>query len=282
MKMIEITWSSADELLRDYDKHIKEGGLFVRKPVDVPPNTVCELVLFHPKSGRRMVSRGKVVFAGPASTGIEIDGFSPAVLALFSDFVFEQSPMEQTATPTSWTREPSLSPNTSSFQTAARGVTQPNRPLAAIAPEQTSATWHKAPSAVGIDLNVHERVRHLGLADRRRLAMNGNLSERMALEKAYSKDVWELLLRNPQITVAEVAHIARMGTLPIPQVDAIVVNAAWLANAQVRRALLSNPRLQGHSISVVLRACPRSELKLIQQQHGYPQGVREAAKKLEA
>lgn len=281
MKMIEITWKSADELLHDFNKHIKEGGLFLRKPVDVAPNTICELILIHPHSERRLIHRGKVVFVGPASTGIEIEGFNPNVLTIFSDFVFEQSPLEKTSTPSTWIREASAHTSSKTFGSTVRSPTLTSQP-SVVEAHETSASWRREPSASArLDLNVHERVRHLGLADRRRLATTGNLSERTALEKAYGKDVWELLLRNPQITVAEVARIARMGTLPIPLVDSIVLNPGWLANPQVRRALLSNPRLQGHSITTVLKACARNELRMIQQQRGYPSGVRDAARKLD-
>src|SRR2546423_6113514 len=91
--------------------------------------------------------------------------------------------------------------------------------------------------------NVHERLRGLTLVEQIRIAQHGEMHERIVLERMYHKTVWEPLLRNPRITGPEVARIARMGALPRPQLETIVSNGAWLQVPEVRRALLSNPRL---------------------------------------
>jgi hypothetical protein len=106
------------------------------------------------------------------------------------------------------------------------------------------------------------------------------MSVRIALERMYHKDVWEPLLRNPRITGPEVARIARMGSLPRVLVEIIVNNGAWLQVPEVRRALLSNPRLSTDQILRVLRLLPRHELKLAAVQTAYPHAVRDAARKL--
>jgi len=113
-----------------------------------------------------------------------------------------------------------------------------------------------------------------------RIARTGSLTERQTLERLYGKAVWEPLLRNPAITVPEVARISRMGALPLPLLELIVDNTGWLRAAPVRRALLSNPRLRGEAINKVLRATPGVELKLMPRQQGYPAAVREAARRL--
>ena len=50
--------------------------------------------------------------------------------------------------------------------------------------------------------------------------------------------------------------------------------------AQVRRALLTNPKLRGEAITRVLRTVPKSELRLMNKQTVYPPAVRSAAAKL--
>ena len=64
--------------------------------------------------------------------------------------------------------------------------------------------------------NMHERLRGLTLVQQIKLARDGEVSERMILERMYGKNVWEPLLRNPRLTGPEVARIARMGALPRP------------------------------------------------------------------
>lgn len=125
-----------------------------------------------------------------------------------------------------------------------------------------------------------KRLRALPQHEVYKLARRGNQAERIALERIYGKGVWETLLRNPNLSPPEVARIARMGTLPKPLIDVIVDHAGWLSKSLVRRALLSNPRLTGRALNKVLRALPKSELKVVPQQRAYPYRVREAAKRL--
>jgi len=134
---------------------------------------------------------------------------------------------------------------------------------------------HEPPPA-----NVQERLRGLPVAEQLKVARGSNLSERVALERLYGKTVWEALLRNPHLTVPEVARLARMGTMPRPLLELITGNPAWLQVPQVRRALLSNPRLSQDLVVKVLSLLPRDELQLVPQITAYPAAVRQAARTL--
>jgi hypothetical protein len=126
--------------------------------------------------------------------------------------------------------------------------------------------------------NVHDRLRGLSLAAQLKVAVSGELHERIVLERLYGKNVWETLLRNPRLTAPEVSRIARYGSLPRMLLEIIVGNNAWLQIPEVRRALLSNPRLATDQIMKVLRLTPKHEVKLAAIQTAYPYAVREAAK----
>jgi hypothetical protein len=128
--------------------------------------------------------------------------------------------------------------------------------------------------------SVHDRLRHLPLAQQIKRAHSGDLQERILLERMYGKTVWEPLLRNSRLTAPEVARIARMATLPRPLIEIILGNGAWLQIGEVRRALLGNPRLAPDQILRVLRLLPRHELRLAVVQSTYPYPVRDAAKRL--
>jgi hypothetical protein len=128
--------------------------------------------------------------------------------------------------------------------------------------------------------NVHERLRGLTLVAQHKLAVSGELHERIVLERLYGKNVWETLLRNPKLTAPEVSRIARYGSLPRVLLEIIVGNNVWLQVPEVRRALLSNPRLGTDQIMKVLRLTPKHELKLAAIQTAYPIAVRHAAKLL--
>jgi len=129
-------------------------------------------------------------------------------------------------------------------------------------------------------LNMSERLRGLTLAEQIKKANSADPTERMTLERIYGKTVWEALLRNQRLTAPEVARMARMGTLPRTLIELIVNNGSWLQIAEVRRALLTNPRLGVDQILRVLRLLPKHELKVAASLMTYPHAVRDAAKRL--
>jgi hypothetical protein len=112
------------------------------------------------------------------------------------------------------------------------------------------------------------------------MATSGELHERIVLERLYGKNVWETLLRNPRLSPPEVSRIARYGSLPRVLLEIIVGNNAWLQVPEVRRALLSNPRLATDQIMKVLRLMPKHELKVTATQTVYPHAVRNVARML--
>jgi hypothetical protein len=152
--------------------------------------------------------------------------------------------------------------------------------LAAFVAEHREPASAPAPEAKGPAQTIYDRLRGLSTAEQHRVAREGEATERMVLERIYGKSVWEPLLRNPRVTPPEVARIANMGSLPVPLVELIVANGAWLANGAIRRALLGNPRLGADAATKVLRAMPFGELKLVPKQPAYSAQIREAARRL--
>lgn len=124
------------------------------------------------------------------------------------------------------------------------------------------------------------RIRKLTTSERMKLARDGQLEDRVMLERVYSKLVWEELLRNPGVSVPEVARIAAKGTAPRHLLEMIVDNQAWSRQSIVRRALLANPRIGNDSVTKLLRLTPKPELKMMTQGTSYPLSVRGLAKKL--
>jgi hypothetical protein len=153
-------------------------------------------------------------------------------------------------------------------------------PLGDLPPDDDTETEEEAKATRSIPKNVAERVRGLNLAQQIKLAHTGETAERILLERFYGKHVWEALLRNPRITGPEVARISRMGQLPRPLIEIIVGNGAWLQIPEVRRALLSNPRLVTDQIQRIMYLLPKHELKLACVNSAYPHGVRDCARRM--
>jgi len=137
-----------------------------------------------------------------------------------------------------------------------------------------------SPPIVGQGASPIERVRQLSLRERDQVARRGPLAERVALERVFGSLVWEALLENPQLTVPEVARIARNGTLSLPLLTIIVEHSGWLKSGEIRRALLGNPRVKSLHLERILRAAPPSELRQIASVSPYRPLVRSLAKRL--
>lgn len=268
---VEIVLATADAVGRSWREHLSLGGV-------LGPDVGAELV--------------RVVLRGPAGTSFELDAKAvlragPEVGYELLDFRARKAEVEAwvdaccagagddvRTTTAPRRRAPSRAPTSDeTIRTAPLFVEPPPEPPAA-------APARPTPLAGPLAKNALERVRRMSAAEQLRLARTGERDERIALERVLGKAVWDGLLHNPRITTPEVAAIARMGTLPAPLLELIVGNAGWLRAPEIRRAVLSNPRLAGEQIGRVLRAMPKAELRLMPLQSAYPAAVREAAKRL--
>lgn len=233
------------ELARD----LAAGGVFVPGAA-VSLNDECELVL---RAADEVRVAAIVVFVNGAGAGLQLIGCDAemkqriAALASLSPAPAAEPVAEESAADESPTEEPPPVPDDD-------------------------------PEPADIPKNMHERLRGLTLVQQLKVARDGEMAERILLERMYGKAVWDALLRNPRVTGPEVARIARMGSLPRPMIELIVGNGAWLQIPEIRRALLSNPRLGADQIQRVLRLMPKHELKLAAIQTAYPMAVRNTAR----
>jgi hypothetical protein len=239
---LTVTLTAAD--LERERPNLEQGSVVAAGHARIPVGAFCDVELVFP-SGDRATFPARAVLETGAGPVLAFDRFDRELLA----------------------RQP-----TAPHAPPAPGADGPRRAEPAPdAPEEEA----DAPSAT-----VQERLRGIPVVEQLRVARDGSLAERVALERLYGKTVWEALLRSTRVTVPEVARLARMGTLPRPLLELIVSSPAWLQVPQVRRALLSNPRLSSEMVQRVLALLPREELKLVPQTAAYPPAVRAAAKAL--
>ncbi len=226
------------------------GGVFV-PACELAINAECDLVI-RGASGELAVPARVVYIDLTKGAGLELLGFGPAIRNRIAALAVEPETTE---------RIDLMDPD------------ETDEPDPTDQPDQSDGTAAKAP-------NLLERLRGLSLAQQVKTANSPDPGTRMALERMYGKAVWEALLRNPRLTAPEVSKLARMGTLPRTMLENILANSAWLQIPEVRRALLSNPRLGTDQIMRVLRLMPKHELKIAGSGTAYPFSVRDVAKRL--
>jgi Tfp pilus assembly protein PilZ len=257
----------------------QRGGIFVPRAAGAARGDACAVVLVHPEDRRQAEVAGVVVWVAEDGSGVGV-AFRDAGPALHDALHRLLTPP-----PSGPVRRPG-----SARPREPDGAGEPARPCAPddggeparpCEPDDAAPDRAAEPEGGGgRALNVHERLRGLNPNEQMKVAREGEVNERVVLERLYGKAVWEPLLRNPRLTIPEVARLARMGNLPRPQLETIVANPAWLNAPEVRRALLANHRLTGAMVLKVLHATPKAELRLVAKQTIYSGAVRDAALKL--
>jgi len=235
-----------------FEQQLSKGRAFVPCAAGMDPLQACVLVVEH--AGRQHELAAEVVFVKEeglgCGVGLQLASLDAEQAAALRAFV-EGNPSDPEPRPSARDEvgEPDL------------GSDGPARP-ASVPP------------------TLQARIRELSLTEQQRMAASGNLSERIALERAFGPNVWETLLANPRLTPPEVARMARKGTLPKSLLESIAAHASWLGVAEVQRALLGNPRTSAPIIGQVLAVMSRADLMLVPAQTAYPQAVRAYARRL--
>jgi hypothetical protein len=258
----------------EYERNLRKGRAFVPGPSPLLERQRCRLDLQLP-GAPPFTLHAEVVYLKPdepgQGVGLRLDPWGPEEQASLLAFVEEPERVQE---------DPlgGLIPVEEEPDEAQKPADQPGEgPEEEQETEEDEAGGPRGPRSA---LGLQERVRRMTAIEQQRLAQHGSMQERILLERTFGPAVWEALLGNPRITTPEVARIAKKGSIPRPLIDTIAGNSAWLATAEVQRALLSNPRTGPHLLPRILRSLSRADLALVPQQGSYPSAVRAAAKKM--
>jgi hypothetical protein len=261
MKTLRLVYDSRASLALDCEQNLYKARAFVPGASGLDARERCALQIGISSYDAHVSVQAEAVWNGPTGVGLELVGLDAAKRAELEAFVRSTSTVDAP----------------SAAASAEQGSAELQQPAA-----RTAGDDDDAAAARRVPHNLYERIRRMNSRERDETARHGSLAERVALERTFTGAVWEGLLQNPQLTQAEVARIARNGTLPKPLVMTIVANAGWLSSGEVQRALLSNPRCSGAQLERVLRAIPQGELMRLSQHCPYRAEVRAAASRLAA
>jgi hypothetical protein len=111
--------------------------------------------------------------------------------------------------------------------------------------------------------NTWERVRGLSQMEKILLAIKADRSDRAILLQDNDPRVLLSLLRNPRLTVDEVARLAKSSFLTHQIADVIMKAAQWASNPDVRLGLVQNPKTPVAFALRILPLLPDAEVRAI-------------------
>jgi hypothetical protein len=111
--------------------------------------------------------------------------------------------------------------------------------------------------------NIWDRVRALSQMEKLLLAVKADRTERALLLQDNDPRVLLSLLRNPRLTVDEVARLAKSTFLNYQVADVIIKTGQWMANLDVRLGLIHNAKTPPAFALRILPTLPESEVRSI-------------------
>ena len=111
--------------------------------------------------------------------------------------------------------------------------------------------------------NAWDRIRALSQMEKLLLAVKAERSERALLLQDNDPRVLLSLLRNPRLTIDEVARIAKSSFLNFQVADVIVKTTQWMSSLDVRLALIRNPKTPPAYAMQILPTLPDAEIRSI-------------------
>jgi len=117
------------------------------------------------------------------------------------------------------------------------------------APDQTRNAW--------------DRIRLLSQIEKLLLAVKAERSERAILLQDNDPRVLLSLLRNPRLTVDEVARVAKSSFLTYQVADVILKASQWMSSLDVRLSLIHNPKTPSAFALRILPTLPESDVRAI-------------------
>lgn len=108
-----------------------------------------------------------------------------------------------------------------------------------------------------------DRIRALSQMEKILLAVKAERSERALLLQDNDPRVLLSLLRNPRLTVDEVARLAKSTFLTFQIADVIIKAAQWMSSLDVRLGLIHNPKTPPAYALRILPTLPEADVRAI-------------------
>lgn len=218
-----LEFESEEELRSEHGMNLAHGALKLPTSDSVPLYSAATVTLRGPWGGEASV-RATVVATLPDGLALGIEGYSDEMLASLLT-----KPSEE-ATP-----QPEVDTEAASGDED-RG-------------QKGQTAW--------------DRLHALSQTQKILLAVKAERTERALLLQDNDPRVLLSLLRNPRITVDEIARLAKSPFMSYQVADVIMKSPQWMSNVEVRVGLVNNPKTPQAFALRILPTLPESEVRTI-------------------
>jgi hypothetical protein len=139
-------------------------------------------------------------------------------------------------------------------------VAEDELPLASVDEETVEGAAEETPEK---RQNSWDRIRALSQMEKILLAVKADRTERALLLQDNDPRVLLSLLRNPRLTIDEVARLARSSFLTYQIAEVLMKTSQWMGNLDVRVGLIHNPKTPPAFGLRILPTLPDSEIRTI-------------------
>jgi hypothetical protein len=255
---LRVTWSRRDDLQRDLDTQLARGGLFVKVEPEVGHALRLSLELVAP-DGTRVAVWGDVLASVPGQgVAVAVDAVSVAMLRAALQRCLPDTP---DAPPPRHERVDLVPTEEPIAQPTAEPVSP--GPVRSALLADPIAHWNE-----------------LTQAEKLRLAQHGGRDERAAVLRDKNRALHPHVLKNPRITIEEVAAIAKNPQMAPDMLELIAARSEWTGRAMVAEAIVRNPRSPAELALRLLPHCSQEAIRQMAKGHGVQQHVAQAARKL--
>ncbi|HET8774166.1 MAG TPA: hypothetical protein VFP80_10260 [Thermoanaerobaculia bacterium] len=217
------TFESEAELQAEHRTNLALGALRLPTAESLPLHTTLLVTLTGP-SGADVYVKATVVATLPDGLALAIDGDPEQRLTRLAAKTGERSDVREEEEPEEDVRKDEE-------------------------PEKRENTW--------------DRVRSLSQMEKILLAVKADRSERALLLQDNDPRVLLSLLRNPRLTVDEVARLAKSSFLTFQIAEVITKATQWMSSLDVRVGLIHNPKTPPAFAMRILPTLPDSEVRAV-------------------
>lgn len=249
---LRVTYASAARFARDAESQIARGGLLIRaEERDLAPGTALGLEIVTPVGTAALEASVLQVIAGQG-IAVRVAADDPAIARLLE---------------------------------AGRGADAGgDDPARAVWVEDEDETEDEGEDESGepgdrAPRSAREKIEAAAKPDKIQMALRGSRAERALLIRDRDKSLHQYVIRNPKISLDEVAAIARMTTVAPDVIKLIAERREWYQRAEVAAALVRNPRVPMPIVRKMMAFVSATELRQLAKGAGVRDRVAQVARK---